>query len=76
LIAESDIDRLDAVTVIKRRLCEEAKDDVLVDLAAHNRLDLKVESWCFGRPGTLFSMRRNGERRLSVFCNHIVCFTK
>src|SRR2546422_949175 len=43
-LLKSDTDRLGAVTAIQRRLRDEAKDDVLLELAAYNRLDLTIES--------------------------------
>ena len=41
---KSDIDRLGAVTAVKSRLCDEPKDEISLELAANNRLDLTIES--------------------------------
>jgi hypothetical protein len=42
---KSDIDRVGAVTAIKQRLIGEPKDDISLDFAANNRLDLTIESF-------------------------------
>ena len=43
-LLKSDIDRLGAIDAIKRRLNDEPKEDVSLELACRNRLDLTVES--------------------------------
>src|ERR1035438_10514427 len=43
-LLKSDIDHLGAVTAIKQRLTGEPKEDISLEFAANNRLDLTVES--------------------------------
>ena len=44
-LLKSDIDRFGAVTAIKSRLCDEPKDEISLEFAANNRLDLTIESF-------------------------------